>query len=934
MMRSIPSLVRVSILVAAPGLLALQGAARGQLHPGNLLGGAQTNVPTRWGAPPAGTLVLDQAATCQPSWLPTFGQAPGTNSDVLALAVFDDGSGPALYVGGQFTTAGGVLANSIAKWDGVTWSVVGLGMNPTSTVSALAVFDDGSGGGPALFAGGNFVFAGSGPASGIAKWNGSDWSALGTGLSGGAFGTLVNALTVFDDGSGPALYAGGNFTAAGDDPASAIAKWDGSSWSALGSGIGGAIEFTSVNSLAVFDDGSGSALYAGGNFTSAGGVAASSIAKWDGSSWSALGSGFGFDDTVVALATFDDGTGPALYAGGHFTSAGGVAASNIAKWDGSNWSAVGTGLEGDNAYVLDLMVFDDGTGPALHAGGSFTTAGGLATRSIAKWDGSSWSALGSGLNGAVEALGVFDAGSGPELHAGGSFTDDFITDGIQKWNGATWSGLGGGLNGWVNAFAVFDDGSGPALYAGGSFTTTGSVAASYIAKWNGSNWSALGSGVSAEVHFGAVYVSALTVYDDGSGPALYAAGNFTSAGDVPANGIARWDGSSWSALGSGVGNGVLALAAFDDGGGPALYAGGSSDQGCSKFTCPGLGSLSVILKWDGSSWSPWTSGIGSAGTGSVVVHSLTVFDDGSGAALYAAGDFDVFGSVLGSNVAKLDGSIWTTLGVGLNNSVSALAAFDTGSGPVLCAGGDFTNPGFPFNGGFATWDGSTWMFGGPFDSAVRTLAVHDDGGGPALYAGGDFTTVGVGAVSANSIAKMEEPGSWASLGSGMNGSVLALATFDDGSGPALHAGGSFGSAPDSLDSFIAKWGCPPPPPLWTDLGFALPGASGAPQLAGLGELTTGSTGRLTLTSSAPSAPAILFLALDSTPAPFKCGTLVPAPVVTSFVVVTNPIGEVLLGWSSWPAGLSGLSLYFQYGIQDAAAVCGVALSNALRADVP
>jgi hypothetical protein len=43
------------------------------------------------------------------------------------------------------------------------------------------------------------------------------------------------------------------------------------------------------------------------------------------------------DDRVYALTVFDDGNGPALYAGGDFTTAGGVAANRIAKWDGSSW---------------------------------------------------------------------------------------------------------------------------------------------------------------------------------------------------------------------------------------------------------------------------------------------------------------------------------------------------------------------------------------------------------------------------------------------------------------------------------------------------------------------------------------------------------------------------------------------------------------------
>ena len=76
---------------------------------------------------------------------------------------------------------------------------------------------------------------------------------------------------------------------------------------------------------------------------------------------------------------------------------------------------------GFNGYVRTMVAFDDGSGPALYAGGSFTTAGGASASYIAKWNGTSWSAWlpGSGMNGPVQALAVFDDGSGPALYAGG-----------------------------------------------------------------------------------------------------------------------------------------------------------------------------------------------------------------------------------------------------------------------------------------------------------------------------------------------------------------------------------------------------------------------------------------------------------------------------------------------------------------------------------
>jgi hypothetical protein len=137
-------------------------------------------------------------------------------------------------------------------------------------------------------------------------------------------------------------------------------------------------------------------------------------------------------NTVQSRAVYDDGVGSALYAGGTFTGAGGVPASRIAKWDGSSWSALGSGTSQE---VRALTVHDDGGGAALFAGGIFFTAGGMTVNRIAKWDGASWSALGSGIVGSVEALAVYDGGGSSALYAGGEFTSapDSGDSCLAKW---------------------------------------------------------------------------------------------------------------------------------------------------------------------------------------------------------------------------------------------------------------------------------------------------------------------------------------------------------------------------------------------------------------------------------------------------------------------------------------------------------------------
>lgn len=370
-----------------------------------------------------------------PSWVASVGE---TNGEVRALAVFDDGSGPKLYAGGYFSSVDGLVVNHIARWDGATWSPLGAGWN--HVVRALAVYDDGSG--PALYAGGKIITMSGSSVNYVAKWDGSTWSPIGMGAN--TFGdSFVLSLAVYDVGSGPELFAGGQFSSFGSTQAYNIARWNGTSWSDLGpSTINGA-----VNAMTVFDDGSGSALYVGGDFSFAG----ANITRWNSAGWSSVGSGV--NNFVYALGVYNDGVRAALYAGGDFTSAGGHGANRIARWDGANWAPLAGGT---STGVFALSTFDVGTGAGseLIVGGDFGSANGVAVNNIARWNGTSWSALGVGTAFDVHAACVYDDGSGdgPSLFVAGGDTPAQATGRIAKWRGCGHPGVA----------YCFGDGSGAA----------------------------------------------------------------------------------------------------------------------------------------------------------------------------------------------------------------------------------------------------------------------------------------------------------------------------------------------------------------------------------------------------------------------------------------------------------------------------------------
>ncbi|MBL8880792.1 MAG: hypothetical protein JNG88_16885 [Phycisphaerales bacterium] len=620
-------------------------------------------------------------------------------------------------------------------------------MSPISLspyIHALCVYNDGNG--PALYAGGDFLMVGNERFNSIAKWDGVAWRPLQTGLGGGCF-----VLKVYDDGTGPALFAGGPFSRAGDQTAWSVAKWDGQQWHGFGGTDG-----IYVYALEVWDDdGDGPrrpGLYVGGQFDFAvqptgEWIPAENMARWDGQTWEAVGAGT--PGTIRALKVHDDGTGAKLYAAGGMEVNNGQPMRQVGFWDGQTWNVLdgafdGGGSSGTQVYALES--YDDGHGPQLYAGGTFDFVNGTVAQNIARWDGQQFHSLahGQGLVGQNPwTMAAFDDGRRPAIYAAGYIdaAGDVPIDGLARWDGQGWENTS--TTGAILYLASHNDADGQHLYATGGISRIAGVEVDKLARFDGQHWEPVGAtqfdngGVPATLEF----------FDDSGGEALYIGGQFRTLGGQTFNNVARWNGQQWQPLGAGFTNPsgqtiVTDLQVYDDGNGPALYA-------CGWFRDSGTTRVNGIARWDGQQWQPLGSGL----TYGTAVHpypyAMAVHDDGGGPQLYVAGQFNRAGGQPAPSLARWDGQTWSTFGnITFTDStppvVDSLLSFDIGDGLGLFIGANALRVNGVQLRGLLRWkDGQLAEFAGGMHSGNPfVLLGRHEAGGPALYAAGAFSTVG------------------------------------------------------------------------------------------------------------------------------------------------------------------------------------------------
>jgi hypothetical protein len=697
----------------------------------------------------------------------------GTNWDRVAVPVSgssslsrmlvhdDDGGGPhrpALYVVGNLVGPGSTLG--ILRNDGGGWAAVGTGL--TAAAAYMATYDaDGPGPGvPTLFAAGSFPFPpGAIQRGGIAQWNGTAWTALGTGIN--TFQAGLGPMISYDaDGAGPGLpvlVTGGTFTSISGVTANNLAAWNGTGWVRFDTGV---LKFS--RSFAIFDadgDGPGLArLYAAGRLTNPnGGADVEGVARYnpDTAAWERVGGVF--NTTVNNISVHDedlDGPNPpALFATGAFASVGGVTASRSAVLIGDQWAAL-AGTFGqfsslDNLYTVDFDL--DGPRPPLLAatGNSISELDGIGLSWFSVMLKSRrWVRHEEGFDREPAAFFSYDPdGSGPAnplLLAGGPFRyapKNVRASRLAAWDGASWSEFAGGVQtasqsdyGGAYAFLMHDpDASGPLqqqMFVGGSFLQAGgSVAAASLARYDGAAWHAVGGGTSGNV-------SALASYDrDGNGPAqadLYAGGGFSSIGGVSALNIARWDNAAWSALRGGIDEGVYAMEVFDRDGPagpfvPLLAIGGPFSVVDGTFE----------LGWGTTAWNG-TQFLATSNTAEDV-GDLLVFDaDGPGT--FYGNDLYMTSSQWPGIARAPNGRDFVDLPGWFEASAYQMVIFDDdGAGPGREALYFTGRIGSESLVGLYKWNGS--VVSAPLARLVTSsrLIVHDDDGpgplAPALYCG-------------------------------------------------------------------------------------------------------------------------------------------------------------------------------------------------------
>ncbi len=304
-------------------------------------------------------------------------QQGNTNAFLTSMCVWDDGGGEKLFVTGFYFSAGNAEGTkSLACWDGDEWSALDSDFEPNSATATYDALPADLGDGEMLYISGNFETIGGIAAGRIASYNGESFAKVGEGNGFfGSFSPFVQSLFTRDDGNGLKLYACGRFDGVDGVSARNVARYDPvtGQWERVGSGLNPVSSLANFTAFTTFDDGTGEALYLSGQqFRVPGDGQIYLCAKWDGTSWTGVGQTL--SGRATDLAVWDDGSGPALYMAGTAM----FEVNYFAKLADGVWEPAQSGINnppvnGNFSSAFGLYTASDG----IIVGGNFSQVGGL-----------------------------------------------------------------------------------------------------------------------------------------------------------------------------------------------------------------------------------------------------------------------------------------------------------------------------------------------------------------------------------------------------------------------------------------------------------------------------------------------------------------------------------------------------------------------------
>jgi hypothetical protein len=255
-----------------------------------------------------------------------------------------------------------------------------------------------------------------------------------------------------------------------------FARWDGNSWDSV---PGGKIAYSrAVTDIKTYNND----LYICGTFDSVGNIPACGIAKWNGTTWQAIGNNYQFTTqaSVLSKIAFYHGN---LYVAGMFYDPLGNSC-RLAKWDGVSWQFLNSAVQGGTAGVWDMEIYND----ELYISGLFYSSTGNAGTGIIRWNDTTWRDVGGSLqlvsyayprisdmcvhNGKLYCVGLFD-------YVGGVNANN-----LASWDGTNWCSYGTTFDNAVTQVAFYND----TMYLGGGFRHEDSDSIHYLIKWIGGNY--------------------------------------------------------------------------------------------------------------------------------------------------------------------------------------------------------------------------------------------------------------------------------------------------------------------------------------------------------------------------------------------------------------------------------------------------------------